>query len=107
MQELDFLPLGLIKAQLRLELDDADEDQLLIHMSRAAVEYASNYLGRPIPWESPDGTPASVPSSVVSALLLIVSDLFTNREGAMRDARLHDNPAVTRLLHFYRVGLGA
>lgn len=107
MQELDFLPLELIKAQLRLELDDTDEDKLLIHMSHSAVDYASNFLGRPIPWLNPDGTTAVVPASVVSALLLIVSDLFTNREGGMRDARIYDNPAVGNYLHFYRVGMGA
>lgn len=107
MPELDFLPLELIKAQLRLELDDTDEDNTLIHMSHSAVDYASNYLGRPIPWLNPDGTSAAVPASVVAALLMIVADLFGNREGAMVDARIYDNPAVSRFLHFYRVGLGA
>lgn len=104
MQELEFLPLTLIKAQLRIDGDD--EDELLVQMSHAAVDYASNYLGRSIPWASPNDGDAKVPPSVVSALLLIISDLFANREGAMRDTRLYDNPAVARYLHFYRVGLG-
>lgn len=106
MEALEFLPLWLIKEQLRLEPDDDAEDALLIQMSYAAVDYASNYIGRPIPWKDESGADVDVPHSIVSALLLIVSDLFVNREGAMRDARLHDNPAVARFLHFYRVGLG-
>lgn len=106
MKELEFLPLALIKEQLRIEPDDDAEDVLLIQMSHAAVDYASQYIGRPIPWKDPSGGTVPVPTSVVQALLLIVSDLFVNREGAMRNAELHDNPAVARFLHFYRVGMG-
>lgn len=107
MKELEFLPLPLIKAQLRIELDETDEDELLIQMSHAAVDYASQYIGRPIPWLDAAGEKVPVPASVVSALLLIVSDLFVNREGATLEARVFDNPAVARFLHFHRVGLGA
>lgn len=106
MDELEFLTLECIKRQLRLEPDDDSEDDDLIRMSHSAVDYASNYIGRPIPWRDSDGVAVPVPQSVVSALLMIITDLFTNREGAMRDAQLHDNRAVDRYLHFYRVGLG-
>ncbi|QBH20662.1 phage gp6-like head-tail connector protein [Alcaligenes faecalis] len=107
MRELDFLPLELIKQHLYMEPDEDAQDQRLIQMSHSAVDYASNYLGRPVPWLNPDGTVAEVPASVVAALLMVVADLFGNREGAMVDARIYDNPAVSRFLHFYRVGLGA
>lgn len=107
MEALVFLPLELIKEQLRLEPDDDAEDALLIHMSHAAVDYASNYIGRPIPWKDGEGNDVAVPASLVAALLLIVSDLYANREGSIEGSSFDDNPAVERFLHFYRIGLGA
>lgn len=94
-----------IKVQLRMEPDEQapgldDELQALLD---DAVDYASQFLGRPIPWTED----SSVPGSVRRALLLIVSDLFNNREGQFVGVTAADNPAVVRMLHFYRVGLGA
>lgn len=96
------------ETKLHLRLDDADtaEDALVEGLIDAAVDYASKYIGRPIPWSDDAGDPVDVPPSVKSALLLIVGDLFENREGQFVGVSAEANPAVVNMLHFYRVGLG-
>ena len=50
--------------------------------------------------------PGIVPPSVRAALKLVLGDLFANREASVVGVSRVDNPAVERLLHFYRQGLG-
>ena len=53
---------------------------------------------------SPQGTGESVPQAVKAAILLLTADLYENREAQIMYAgQLHDNRAVTMLLHPYRV----
>lgn len=98
------LTLEEIKAHLRL--DGSAEDALLLALSSAAEDYASQYLNRPIPWQDAAGATVPVPASVKAALLLIVGDLYENREAATVGVTRADNPTTERLLHFYRAGLG-
>jgi|SRR5690554_2286595 len=101
------LTLEEMKTHLRLSLDpDSEIDPQLEDLEAAAVDYASQYLGRPLPWLDDDGLPVVVPPSVRAALLLIIGDLYEHREGQIVGETIVDNPAVERLLHFYRVGLG-
>lgn len=100
------LTLPEIKTHLRLDESETAEDALLESLNEAAHDYASQYLGRPLPWLDDDGLPVVVPPSVRAALLLIIGDLYEHREGQIVGATIVDNPAVERLLHFYRVGLG-
>ena len=96
------LTLEEMKTHLRLPLDpDSEIDPQLEDIEAAAVDYANMYLNREIPWDS-----NGVPASVKQALLLIVGDMFENREGQNTQAQYHQNPAVERLLHFYRVEIG-
>lgn len=94
------------KLHLRLETGDTAEDAQLQDLIDAAVDYASQFLNRPIPWAGDDGTEIPLPASVRAAILLILGDLYENREGQIVGTIRADNPAVERLLHFYRVGLG-
>ena len=98
------LTLTEIKAHLRL--DGADQDDQLTLLNSAAEDYAAQYLGRAIPWKDEQGVDVPVPASVKGALLLIIGDLYENREGGIVGSTHTDNPTVERLLHFYRVGLG-
>lgn len=98
------LTLEEIKAHLRLDGDE--ENVQLTLLSEAAEDYATQYLGRSLPWLDDEGAPAPVPASVRAALLLIVGDLYENREGAFVGVSRVDNPTVERMLHFHRVGLG-
>lgn len=98
------LTLDEIKAHLRVDVS-ADDAHLTL-LSEAAEDYATQYLGRPLPWADDDGLAAPVPGSVRAALLLIIGDLYENREAAYVGVSYAVNPTVERLLHFYRVGLG-
>lgn len=96
-----------VKRHLRLDLDhDSETDPELQAFLDAAVDHASQFLGRPIPWADSESSEVPVPPSVRAAILLIVGDLYENREGAIVGVSRTDNPTVDRLLHFYRVGLG-
>ena len=46
------------------------------------------------------------PASVQAAVLLIVGDLYENREAVVTGTIVARNPTVDRLLHMYSVGLG-
>lgn len=95
-----------VKAHLRLDPDpDSVVDAELEAMLAAAIDYVSNYLGRPVPWKDSQGEDV-FPPSVRAAILLLVGDLHENREAVVTGTIVADNPTVHRLLHFYRVGLG-
>jgi len=98
------LTLDEIKAHLRL--DGNAEDAQLTLLSSAAEDYAAHYLGRSLPWLDESGAAVAVPASIKAALLLIVGDLYENREGAVVGASRTDNPTVNRLMQFHRTGLG-
>lgn len=96
------LTLEEMKTHLRLPLDpDSEIDPQLEDIEAAAVDYASMYLNRDIPWDS-----NGVPASIKQALLLLVGDMFENREAQVVGSIVQDNKAVERLLHFYRVEIG-
>lgn len=100
------LTLDEIKTHLRLELANVSQDAYLTSLSEAAEDYASKYIGQSIPWQDDAGLDVPVPASVRAAILLMVSDLYENRESQFIGASQADNPAFDRLLHFYRVGMG-
>lgn len=52
-------------------------------------------------------TPADVPSALRSALLLLVGDLYANREGSVTGTIVQNNPTIDALLNKYRVALMA
>lgn len=100
------LTLTEIKQHLRLDEEEAAEDALLESLGEAAEDYAAQYLGRPIPWTDDEGAPAPVPASVRAALLILIGDLYENREQHVIGSIVQEIPTVQRLLHFYRVGMG-
>lgn len=51
---------------------------------------------------SPQGTGAVVPEAVKSAMLMIVADLYENREAQVTGMTIEANRTVNRLLNFYR-----
>lgn len=100
---MNWLTLQEVKAHLRVEHDE--EDALIEQQMRAAEDYVAQYLNRPVPWTDDNGDPVEVPASVRAAALMVVSGLYYHRDAQASDA-VEDNPAVERLLHFHRVGLG-
>lgn len=98
------IPLDDIKAHLRiddLEPDDV-EDGAIVGMYNAALDYAKNYCGREIPFEGED----ELNPSIRSAILLIIGDLYANRENVVVGASVANTQAAHNLMHFHRKGLG-
>ena len=84
------------EAKLHLRVDQTAEDALLAIYISAAEDYITQYLNQP-----------SIPqtAAIKAAALLIIGDLYENREaGSEKDIK--QNPAVDRLLHQYRRGIG-
>lgn len=95
-----------VKLHLRLDLEpDSELDPQLEAMLAAAIDHASQYLNRPVPWLDEDGEEV-FPASVRAWILLKVGDLHENREGVITGVSVARNPTEDRLLHFYRIGLG-
>lgn len=63
------------------------------------------YVAGYAPTSSPEVAAESVPSSIKSAIKLIVGDLYENREGKIVGTIQSDNPTVLMLLRPYRVYL--
>lgn len=97
------MPVTLEQAKNHLRVDQSEtiEDSHIEMLIDAAHAYAEKYLNRAIPW---DGEP--VPASVTAAMLLVIGDLYENREGQVIGSAVENNPAVEKLLHFHRVEIG-
>lgn len=93
----------LAEAKAHLRLTSTDEDGLVRLFIQSATTEVENYLNRDIPVVT--GTTATYPAPIKAATLLLVSDLFENRDGAS-DKVLIQNAAIQRLLYPYRDGLG-
>lgn len=86
----------LAEAKAHLRVDQDDEDTTIQLYIDAARDYIGKYINN-------SNYPAT--ASVKAAGLLVIGDLYENREGAGEKVII-ENPAVARLLHPYREGLG-
>lgn len=94
-----------LKRHLRIRVSAEDQD--LQEKLDAAIDHASQYLGRPIPWSSEEESEVPVPASVRGAILIIAAELYANREQAVVGTTYTKIPVAENMMHFYRVGLGA
>lgn len=81
---------------LRVEEDILVEDNAIIDMIATATVACADYLNVPV-----EQLGATSPSPIKSAALLLVGDLYANRE-AQSDTPLHTNRTFERLLNPYR-----
>ena len=81
---------------MHLRVDQSTEDTLIQIYIDAAQDYIKNFLNVPVLPQN---------SSIKAAALLIVGDLYENREGA-GEKEVKENPAVMRLLYPYREEIG-
>lgn len=100
------LDIGKIRTQLRIEADDTSQDAWLESLEQQAIDYASQYIGRPIPWTDAEGQTVAVPASVQRALLLLIADFDQHRENTVIGTIVSNRRTAETLLHFYRTGLG-
>ena len=94
--------IDLNEIKLHLRLDDepcTDTDPELINMLDAAVEYCEKFVGFKI-------SETNMTPSIRNAILLIIGDLYDNREGLAPNRGYYRDDLVERMLHFHRVGLG-
>ena len=88
--------LTLPEVKLHCRIDHAEEDSLLQSMIDAAVASVGDYINATEPLD------ATAPAPVKAACLLLVGDLYSNRE-ALVERPLSKNPTFERLLNPYRV----
>ncbi|WP_312669718.1 head-tail connector protein [Stutzerimonas nitrititolerans] len=93
-----------LKTHLRIRHGHEDDD--LQMKLDAAVDYASQFINRPIPWKDEEGGDVEVPGSVRLAILIIAAELYANREESVVGTIYSKIPKAENMLHFYRVGLG-
>lgn len=91
-------PVSLDEAKLHLRVDDTTDDTLITTLIVAGRQDVENFTKRA--WVG-DDLP-EVPATIKVAILLIVGDLYENREGAFVGVSRVDNPTVSRLLWPYR-----
>lgn len=84
------------EVKTHLRITQTTEDTLLDLYIEAADDYIAKFLNEP---------DFEVNGSIRAAALLIVGDLYQNREGTM-DTDIKENPAVKNLLYPYRTGIG-
>lgn len=91
------------KQHLRV-IGNAEDAQIQLYLD-AAEQQAANFIKRPIPWDDGAVPPVAVPvpAPVKAAILLILGDLFENREGVITGTIVAGNPSVNALLWPYRM----
>lgn len=82
------------EAKTHCRIDGDDNDTELTTMIAAATAHVENYIGVVYPGEAP--------APVKSAALLLVGDLFENRE-AQSDTAMYTNRTFIQLLNPYRM----
>ena len=89
--------LTLAETKLHLRVDHDDEDALITALMATATAACADYLNMPAA-----DLVVAVPAPVKSAALLLVGDLYANRE-AQGDRQFYKNPTFENLLNPYRV----
>lgn len=86
---------------------DSDEDPYLEDIEAVAIDYVSNYLNKDVPYPADDYHSAPwVSASVRHAMLIIIGDLYENRQSKFTGVSVSVMDTIQELLHFERVGLG-
>lgn len=88
--------ISLSEAKSHLKVDQSDEDTLIQLYIDASQQYIATFLNNPSFAFNP---------AIKAACLLMVGDLYENREGGT-EKEIKPNPAVMNLLHPYRKELG-
>lgn len=94
--------LTLAEVKLQLRVDHSAEDSLIEQYMAAAHDQVEQFLDRSVPWDVTTAEPEGVyPATVRSGELLIIGDLYRNRE-----TNSEPGTALYQLLFPHRKGLG-
>ncbi len=91
-----------LKLHLRIRHDAEDAD--LQDKLDAAIDYATQFIGRSIPWQDAEGVDVEVPKSVGLAIKKIAREYYA--EDIPPGTVNNKITQAENMLHFYRVGLG-
>lgn len=89
--------LTLTETKLHIRVDGTDDDTLIEGMIDAATQATADYLGLDL-----SQLTGPLPAPIRAAALMLVADLYDNRE-AQADRAYHANPTYERLLNPYRI----
>lgn len=112
----DLITLSLARTQCELTESDTHYDELIELFIDAALDNVAMWIDKPLDGTGLEGTsgdPVIVDDTVdpptlklkpalISAALLIIGDLFANRESSITDIRVSINPTLERLMWPYR-----
>lgn len=91
--------MALDDVKLHLRVDGMDEDDLISLYLDTAIYAAADYLNVDY---GDLATDPDTPAPIKAAVLLMVGDLYTNRE-RQSEQTYHGNPTYERLLNPYRL----
>jgi len=90
------------EAKAHLRVDGAEEDDDIGLKLAAAEEAIIRHLDRPVPWTDGAGAPVPVPATIKLAILMLLGDLYANRESAIVGTQQSVNQTLARMLSPYR-----
>ena len=96
--------LTLEETKQHLRVTNNAEDSIIALYIAGAQEYITNFLNQEIPGLG--DSPVFVPSSIRCAALLVVGDMYENRQGQTAGVENYKNPMVENLLWPYRTNMG-
>lgn len=103
---------SLIEAKKHLRVEIHDDDEYIALLIDAAEQWAAEFLNRPLSdlllsgGVSPPSLDGELQPAVKMGVLVIVGDLYENREQIVTGASVASNSLWERILYPYRVGLG-
>lgn len=103
---------SLAEAKKHLRVDVPDDDDYIGLLIDAAEQWAVNYLQRPLSDvlassdHSPPDLDGALNPAVKVGVLIIVGDLYENREQIVSGVSIASNTLWERILYPYRVKLG-
>lgn len=98
----DKMLVSMDEARAHLRVDHTDEDADIALKLDAAEAEVLEYIQRPSPWLDADGVEVPAPAPIKMAVLMVLGDLFANREEGIVGATHTLNPTARRLLARYR-----
>lgn len=106
---MSFITTEQARRQLQIDADEGDEETIQECIDDA-IQVASDFLGREIPWnfdyENSPPTPI-VPGSVRRGVLYLMTEFYQVRKAGNLAVMIAPDAAVTALLFPYRIGMGA
>jgi hypothetical protein len=101
----DKMIVSMAEARAHLRVDHTDEDDDISLKLDAAEAEVLEYIQRPAPWTDADGNEIPAPAPIKAAVLMVLGDLYANREEGIVGATHSINPTARRLLARYRAYL--